>query len=532
MAHKVTFCSNGSTLFAVYNNIKYNQSPHNDKKNNCVWICQSYGCNAKLLTKGDEYVGRKGAHRQITHQAWTAEQIIKHQMQQKVVEKATNSQLPPHEAYKSIARDHPQDIKVLSGWRACRNKAYNAKRKSGLVLPKSQLDIASSLRMNGLDDNYYGQKIRFKKYQDNEASSELLNQWKSKVSKLYLGDGGIAEFQVFCERRGAEMLRKANNIHFDVSFKCTPKISPTSDKTLPYKGAMHLIVVIKPPNITQTPAAVPCATILFQEDHCDADTYDMGIKCLRKRCLELFDIEIIDDEKSVTGMGDFEEPLKIAVKRNWIKMRVKGCFFHYSQCLNVNISDKGLKTIYQQNGKNFSFDAYCYIRMFYTLALLPPKLVPVAWNILAKQYQVHIPDKYKDDFLKWLKYHKSYWMKDGNFIQQWNCYRSRIRTNNSLETRNKSINQTFGSHPYLFEFVWKLAKWFADGFVEYDQYDRHGIGNVKHKREVLKEKVLFKLWDFIDDHQSEKDIVNFLSQSSIAMKSCHKKLKQMYTELI
>ena len=89
------------------------------------------------------------------------------------------------------------------------------------------------------------------------------------------------------------------------------------------------------------------------------------------------------------------------------------------------------------------------------------------------------------------------------------------------------MNKEFGPHPYLFDFVWHLAVWFVDGFVAYNQYKLHGPGNDRHETEILKERVLLKWWDFIDEHQTEKDVLLFLEQTSKALKAGHKALKKM-----
>ena len=123
-------------------------------------------------------------------------------------------------------------------------------------------------------------------------------------------------------------------------------------------------------------------------------------------------------------------------------------------------------------------------------------------------------------------------MKNGIFMLEWNCYRSSIRTNNSWEHRNKEINQRFGPHPHLFDFVWGLSEWFENGFIEYEQYLKHGPGNKKPKRELLREPVLLKWWEFIDEHQKESDILLFLEKTSIAMKANSTVLQKMLREVL
>ena len=486
-----------------------------------------YGCNARIITQDGCLIETRGSHRNVTHKAWTSDQITKHRLEQKIIKKVRDENKSPHEAYNDVARDHPNKIQVFSGWQDCRNKAHNARQKSGFILPKPCQEISTTLNNCGLTLNHYGQKLLLQRYDESTTTSEQIEEWKSKSCKMYLGCVGAGEIQVFCCEDGAKILKTAPNIHFDVSFKATPKISPTSTETIPYKGALHLLAVFDPINVTQTPMAVPCATLLFKAAKPDADTYDLGLQYLRDQCIETHDVNIINMKQNIIGMGDYERPLRIAINRHWTQMIMKACLFHYSQALNSNIGDKGLQSLYQSTGKNHNFQFYCFIRNFHVLPLLPPSLVPRGWNLLAGCYKSYTPPKFQENCLRWLMYHKNYWMKNGEFIKEWNCYRSSIRTNNSLECRNNLVNVKFGAHPFLFEFVWKLGEWFAIGFVNFEQFVKHKKGNKKHPREILKEQVLLKLWDFIDNHQSDADILSFLKTTSKALKANKKTLQKM-----
>ena len=110
-------------------------------------------------------------------------------------------------------------------------------------------------------------------------------------------------------------------------------------------------------------------------------------------------------------------------------------------------------------------------------------------------------------------------MKNGQFNKEWNCYRSSIRTNNSLETKNGLITAKFGAQPFLFEFVWNLREWFEDGFIKYDQYKKQGIGNKKHENKILKDKMLNIWCHYVDQHKTDEDTWLFLKKTRKALKS-------------
>lgn len=515
MANSLWFSPDSQSSFLVYRRVKYNQHSVNSKKGTITWKCQSYGCTAKIVTKESKLIEIRGYHRNILHKAWTESQISKHEMEQTIIDKIKTQNQQPHQAFDSHIRDHPHQASIVTGFRDIRNKAYTAMYNSGNKLPKTAQEISTVLTKSGLDKNYWGQKIQLKDY-DN-ATPKSLQEWRARTTYLYLGDDISAEYQVFCDKAGAETLQIARFLHLDVSFQFTPKISPTSKTSIPYKGGLHILATFSTKDAQHTNVTIPCATILFRAAKPDADTYDDAFKYLIIRCKEVHGIDIIPDE-AVHVMADFEAALKIAIKRNW-KVIYHHCLFHHGQALNTNLDDKHLKGLYQQNAKDFDFKFYCYIRRFHALPLLPPKLVPLAWNILSKQYKDCVPSAHQAKFKKWLMYHQKFWMKDGTFMGEWNCYRSSIRTNNSLETRNNLINKRFGSHPYLFKWIWFLSQWYADSQLQFEQYKIHGKGNLKSPRERLKELVLNKCWDFIDEHQSEKDILLFLERTSIALNS-------------
>eukprot|EP01083_Nonionella_stella_P293084 996735_1 len=100
--------------------------------------------------------------------------------------------------------------------------------------------------------------------------------------------------------------------------------------------------------------------------------------------------------------------------------------------------------------------------------------------------------------LQFMLYHKRQYMGSGQYIKEWNHYRDFVRCNNQLENKNGIINRLCGSHPFLFEFQYLLAQYYNDEYIAYDQFIKHGATNKRHKREILKNKLLIRAWDFID----------------------------------
>ena len=72
-------------------------------------------------------------------------------------------------------------MKVMSGCRDCRNEAYAARKKSRFTLPKTAMEIASTLTECGVDKSHWGQKLRLKRCNEANTTPELLKEWESRV---------------------------------------------------------------------------------------------------------------------------------------------------------------------------------------------------------------------------------------------------------------------------------------------------------------------------------------------------------------
>eukprot|EP01083_Nonionella_stella_P125451 379457_1 len=178
-------------------------------------------------------------------------------------------------------------------------------------------------------------------------------------------------------------------------------------------------------------------------------------------------------------------------------------------------------------------DAYNKTAPHHAIALLPPKLVPRAWNIIAKKRE-DATKECAEQGLQFMLYHKRQYMGSGQYIKEWNHYRDFVRCNNQLENKNGIINRLCGSHPFLFEFQYLLAQYYNDEYIAYDQFIKHGATNKRHKREILKNKLLIRAWDFIDKDKSmgyvntkDEDIVVFMKYASIALKGNAAQIEKM-----
>ena len=124
--------------------------------------------------------------------------------------------------------------------------------------------------------------------------------------------------------------------------------------------------------------------------------------------------------------------------------------------------------------------------------------MPKAWSLIVSRYKSETLSVCHDNVVKWIKYHKGFWVKSGIFIKEWNFYRQLISTNNLLECRNALLKSRVGDSwiKKIAYFVQNLCKCFCDGFLECEQYVKHGMVWWQHKQKILKNMVLIEWWKF------------------------------------
>ena len=166
-------------------------------------------------------------------------------------------------------------------------------------------------------------------------------------------------------------------------------------------------------------------------------------------------------------------------------------------------------------------ETYGFFRYYMDIFLLPLSLIVRGYNLISdpELWMKIIPEDYRGLVDEFILYFKNYYLRSTHFIKECNQYRMKLRSNNILESLNGRNNKYFGKHPYLFQFIFKLAALFANSTIEYQQYMQYGVTNDKRNVEILKDQCLNLLWDFIDVHHKDNDILYFLRQTGIVMKA-------------
>eukprot|EP01084_Bolivina_argentea_P308005 532463_1 len=113
----------------------------------------------------------------------------------------------PGAAFKAQRRDDPEMAAKLRGYQQqFKSKLYYHHKKKYGILPLSRGEFGPYLVRNGLDGNYYAQKI-LRKDHDPNPPDRLMKQWKDRAGKFYIGDGKTnGRHQHFVCKWGAEIL--------------------------------------------------------------------------------------------------------------------------------------------------------------------------------------------------------------------------------------------------------------------------------------------------------------------------------------
>ncbi|CAF3261290.1 unnamed protein product, partial [Rotaria socialis] len=134
-----------------------------------------------------------------------------------------------------------------------------------------------------------------------------------------------------------------------------------------------------------------------------------------------------------TIMSDFEETLADVIKSDFSNSLHVGCYFHYTQAIYRKSQRPGLSSEYAADEE---IRNAC--RKIMALALMPVSLVLQAFDDLSEL--VLESSTIKFNLLKPLfRYFENQWLKNV-YIQRWNVYGLKLRTNNNCEGEENRFN--------------------------------------------------------------------------------------------
>ena len=146
-----------------------------------------------------------------------------------------------------------------------------------------------------------------------------------------------------------------------------------------------------------------------------------------------------------TVLLDFELGLwggarKIFGQTNNPDFRVRGCWFHYTQCIMKVVRDLKLeKDFYAKQ------DIYKMVRRLMCMALVDWKNITPLFYYYKKRYAQQIRENHSVE--KLFNYVESQWILNTKITpRHWTCYRESIRTNNQVESYNGILWKASGQH--------------------------------------------------------------------------------------
>jgi hypothetical protein len=174
---------------------------------------------------------------------------------------------------------------------------------------------------------------------------------------------------------------------------------------------------------------------------------------------------------------DFEPALQDAFALAFDNISIKGCWFHYVQCIVRRIRHDDLIQRYE-NDNAFRV----WVKQFTALAMIHTGRLEEAFEIILNT----CPDLNDTSIQKFISYFINEWLVRQVSPGFWNHYQRQRRTNNDLEGYHSHLNYAFPKHhPNLA----KLVKFIQQNHgVSKDIYYKTMAGNYEVKKQTKKEK--------------------------------------------
>ncbi|VDI62638.1 Hypothetical predicted protein [Mytilus galloprovincialis] len=146
---------------------------------------------------------------------------------------------------------------------------------------------------------------------------------------------------------------------------------------------------------------------------------------------------------------DFEIAIRNSAQRAFANITLRGCFFHFTQCIWRKTQNLGLATAYKNNE-----DLRLLVRCAAVLPLVPPQLVEDVWfTALEDAEEIAINTTAFADYVT------EYWVEGYN-RQHWNHFSNEgPRTNNHLEGWHSKLKKHVNhAHPNIYILIEILKK--------------------------------------------------------------------------
>ena len=271
--------------------------------------------------------------------------------------------------------------------------------------------------------------------QDLVIPDEFKKTLKSQDFLLYDSGQGDKRTLIFSTHRNLQLLARSQHWYADGTFKTVP----------PLFAQLYTIHGLINNNI------VPAVFVLMSEK--TEESYRMVFSKLK---------QLEPSMRPISVMTDFETATVKAFQHEFIGIQLRGCFFHFCQCLYRNIQSNGLQHRYE-NDADFAMQ----MRHLPSLAFVPVEDVVLAFEELLSRVDFPLESQ------PVLDYFEDTWIgrpTRGNKRRpprtphsMWSCYDNinddLPKTNNSCEGWHRSFSELIGgNHPTIWKFITVLQK--------------------------------------------------------------------------
>lgn len=106
-------------------------------------------------------------------------------------------------------------------------------------------------------------------------------------------------------------------------------------------------------------------------------------------------------------MTDYEDGMRLAIKKQWPKALIHGCWFHYKRAINRNCTKLGMNSLLKKNA-----NARKIKRMIANIPLLPAEQIHDGYENIKK---FAAQKRLYKRFAKLFAYFQRYWLKQVTF---------------------------------------------------------------------------------------------------------------------
>lgn len=183
---------------------------------------------------------------------------------------------------------------------------------------------------------------------------------------------------------------------------------------------------------------LPLVYCLLPNKH--QDTYYTVLEIVKR---EMAKIDIAFNPPQI--LTDFELGLINKLPVLFPNARLRGCYFHHTQCIWRRVQSLGLTTDYRDNP-----DVRSFVRQLMALAFLPVPIVRPMFSFLEE----HPTATSQPACSLLLSYYKDTWLNGSFPLPFWNVHNEGTRTNNHLEGWHSKLNKAVRKiHPSVHDLV-------------------------------------------------------------------------------